>query len=263
MLTDLRHSLRLLRRSPGFTLTAVCTLAVAIGASTAVFSVIDKVFVRPLPIDEPERVVVMWSRERLNAGSIGEFSYAAFSSWQRETRAFERLAAIGSTNWSLILREGEPVTLPVAAVSASFFPLMGTPAAIGRTLLPMDDERGTERVAVMSHGSGCADSAQTRPSSGADFGSMMRLHDRRHHARRVRVSPWCRTVGASRAADRERRGKAGVDLLAEHRNWFPVRARPDQSRHDDRRGSRRSIGYDRARCRHAVPPGHGSRIDAA
>lgn len=153
MLTDLRHSLRLLRRSPGFTLTAICTLALAIGASTSVFSVIDQVLVRPLPIDEPDRVVVMWSRERLNTGSIGEFSYPTFRSWQRETRSFETLAAIGSVNWDLILREGDPVTLPVAAVSASFFPLMGTPAAFGRTLLPVDDERGSERVAVMSHGS--------------------------------------------------------------------------------------------------------------
>jgi len=153
MLDDLRHSLRLLRRSPALTLAAICTLAVAMGASTAVFSVIDKVLVRPLPIDSPERVAVIWSRERLTSGSIGEFSYATFRSWQRELRAFESLAAIGSTNWSLILREGEPVTLPVAAVSASFFPLMGTPAARGRTLLPMDDERGAERVAVMSHAS--------------------------------------------------------------------------------------------------------------
>ena len=141
----------ILARAPGYTLVAACTLAVAIGASTAVFSVVDKVLLRPLPIDEPDRVVVIWTRERLNAGSIGEFSYPMFRSWQRDTRAFETLAAIGSVNWSLVLREGEPVTLPVAAVSASFFPLMGTPPALGRTLLPRDDERGVERVAVMSH----------------------------------------------------------------------------------------------------------------
>jgi putative ABC transport system permease protein len=153
MIDDLRHSIRLLRRSPALTVACVCTLAVAIGASTAVFSVIDKVLVRPLPIDEPDRVVVMWSRERLNAGSIGEFSYPAFQSWRRETRAFETLAAMGSVNWSLVLREGDPATVPIAAVSAAFFPLMGTPAAHGRTLLPMDDERGAERVAVMSYGS--------------------------------------------------------------------------------------------------------------
>jgi hypothetical protein len=133
MLDELRHSTRALRRSPTLTLAAICTLAIAIGASTAVFSVIDKVLVRPLPIDSPERIAVIWSRERLTSGSIGEFSYVTFRSWQRELRAFESLAAVGSVNWSLILREGEPSTVPVAAVSASFFPLMGTAAARGRT----------------------------------------------------------------------------------------------------------------------------------
>ena len=151
MLNDLRHSLRFVYRSPALTLAAVCTLAMAIGANTAVFSVVDKVLVRPLPIDDPDRVVVMWSREPASSGGIGEFSYVAFRSWQAETRAFDTLAAIGSVNWSLVLREGDPVTLPVAAVSASFFPLMGTPAALGRTLQLRDDERGGQRVAVMSH----------------------------------------------------------------------------------------------------------------
>lgn len=148
---DARHSTRLLRRAPLLTMASACTIGVAIGASTAVFSVIDKVLIHPLPVHEPHRVVVMWSRERLNAGSIGEFAYPTFRAWQRDTQAFETLAAMGSVNWSLILREGEPVTLPVAAVSASFFALIGMPAAFGRTLLPLDDERGAERVAVMSY----------------------------------------------------------------------------------------------------------------
>lgn len=153
MLQELGHSIRLLRRSPTLTIAAVCTLAIAIGASTAVFSVIDKVLVRPLPIDRPDRVVVIWPRERANPTAIGEVSYAVFRSWQDETRAFATLAGIGSVNWGLILQEGEPAELPVAAVSASFFPLLGTSAALGRTLLPEDDEHGAERVAVMSHGS--------------------------------------------------------------------------------------------------------------
>jgi putative ABC transport system permease protein len=152
MLDNLRQTVRFLRRTPTLTIPAVCTLAIAIGATTAVFTVVDQVLVRPLPIERPDRVVVIWSRERLNSGSIGEFSYVAFRSWQEEVRALERLAAVGSVNWSLILREGEPVTLPVAAVSASFFPLMDTAAMLGRTLLPMDDQQGAERVAVMSHG---------------------------------------------------------------------------------------------------------------
>jgi predicted permease len=154
MFRDLRYSLRLLRRTPGFTLMAVCTLALAIGANTAVFSVLDRVLLQPLPIADPDRIVVVWPREQANPATTGEISHWAFRSWQQEARSFETLAAIGSVNWSLVLRgRGEPATLPVAAVSASFFPLVRTPAALGRTLLADDDRRGAGRVVVMSHGS--------------------------------------------------------------------------------------------------------------
>jgi len=131
---------------------AVCTLALAIGANAAVFTVVDKVLLHSLPIERAERVVVIWPRERANPTTIGEISYATFRTWREGVPGLENLAAIGSTNWSLILREGEPATIPVAAVSGSFFSLLGTSASLGRTLLPEDDERRSSRVAVMSHG---------------------------------------------------------------------------------------------------------------
>ena len=153
MLDDLRHSLRLLPRHATLTIAVVCTLALAIGVNTAVFSVVDHVLVRPLPIDAPHRVAVIWPRERANPATIGEISNATFRSWQGELRSFSGLAAMGSANWTLILQEGDPVTLPVAAVSASFFPLLGAHATLGRTFLPEDDRRGASRVAVLSHAS--------------------------------------------------------------------------------------------------------------
>jgi putative ABC transport system permease protein len=151
MLNDLRHSVRLFWRSPTLAIAAISTLAIAIGANTAVFSVIDKVLVRPLPIKDPARVMVIWPRERANPATIGEISHATFRAWQTERRTFDTLAAIGSTTWSLILQEGDPVTIPIAGVSSSFFTVMGTPAAMGRTLLPEDDARGAGRVTVLSH----------------------------------------------------------------------------------------------------------------
>ena len=153
MLDDLKHSLRALRRTPMSSLAAICILAVAIGASAAVFSVVDKVLIRPLPIEEPDRVVVIWPREVANPTTIGEISNFTFRAWQKEVRSFESLAAIGSTNWSLVLREGEPATIPVAAVSGTFFQTIGAAAARGRTLSPDDDRLGGARVAVMGHGS--------------------------------------------------------------------------------------------------------------
>jgi len=152
VLDDLKHSLRTLRRTPLSSLSAICILAVAIGACTAVFSVVDKVLIRPLPIEEPDRVVVIWPRERDNPTTIGEISNFTFRAWQREVRSFHSLAAIGSTNWSLILREGEPATIPVAAVSGTFFQTIGASPLRGRTILPDDDRLGGPRVAVMSHG---------------------------------------------------------------------------------------------------------------
>ena len=152
MLYDLKHSLRALRRTPMSSVAAIGILAVAIGASAAVFSVVDKVLIRPLPLDEPDRVVVIWPREQANPTTIGEISNFIFRQWRQEVRAFQSLAAMGSTNWSLILREGEPPTLPIAAVSGDFFPMLGTSAAMGRTLGPEDDRQGSHRVAVISHG---------------------------------------------------------------------------------------------------------------
>jgi putative ABC transport system permease protein len=154
MVRDLLYSLRLLRRTPGLAVAAVCTFALALGVNIAVFSVVDRVLLQPLPIADANRVVIIWPHEKANATTVGEISHWTFRSWQQRAHSFDTLAAVGSVNWGLVLREsGEPATLPVAAVSASFFPLVRTPAARGRTLQPDDDRRGAGRVVVMAHGS--------------------------------------------------------------------------------------------------------------
>ncbi len=132
MLADLSHSLRWLRQTPALAIAAVSTLAVAIGAAVAVFAVADKVLIRPLPIEDARRVAIVWPRERANPSTIGEISYATFRAWQQEATGLQQLTAIGSVNWSLVLREGEPATIPVAAVSASFFPLLAATPFLGR-----------------------------------------------------------------------------------------------------------------------------------
>ena len=88
---DVRYAIRTLAKSPGFSFTAIIVLALAIGANTAVFGVVDKVLVRPLPIADPDRVVVIWPRERANPTTIGEVSHWTFRSWQ-EKRAQFRIA---------------------------------------------------------------------------------------------------------------------------------------------------------------------------
>jgi putative ABC transport system permease protein len=152
MTQDLRHAIRGLVKSPAFSLVAILVMALAIGVSTAVFDVVDEVLVRSFVIPEPERVVVIWPRDRESQTAIGEISHWTFRSWQTQTQSFESLAAMGSVNWSLLLRQGDQVaTLPVAAVSASFFPTIGAQAAQGRTIVEDDDRRGAVDVAVLSH----------------------------------------------------------------------------------------------------------------
>ena len=153
MLADLSHSLRWLRQTPALAIAAVATLAVAIGAAVAVFAVADAVLIRPLPIHDAGRIVIAWPRERANPTTIGEISYATFRTWQDDATGLRNLAAIGSVNWSLVLREDEAATIPVAAVSASFFPLLAATPLLGRAILPEDDQRGAGKVAVLSHGS--------------------------------------------------------------------------------------------------------------
>jgi hypothetical protein len=87
MVHDFRQSLRYLRREPTSAVAAVCTVALAIGANTAVFSVVDKVLVQPLPIGRADRIMVIWLRERANPTTIGEISYATFQMWQEGCRA--------------------------------------------------------------------------------------------------------------------------------------------------------------------------------
>jgi hypothetical protein len=90
MLDDLRHGVRALRQAPWSSLAAVCTLAIAIGASGAVFSVVDEVLLRSLPIEDADKVVVMWPRERSNPTTIGEISYFTFRNWRGQVNAFQR-----------------------------------------------------------------------------------------------------------------------------------------------------------------------------
>ena len=114
--------------------------------------------------------------------TIGEISYVAFRAWQDDASGLQNLAAIGSVNWSLVLREGEPATIPVAAVSASFFPLLAATPFLCRAILPEDDQRGAGKIAVLSHGSWVAASGGSRHREPATEIRRRHLHGRRRDA---------------------------------------------------------------------------------
>src|SRR5213083_2317017 len=103
-LADLRFGARMLRKSPGFALTTIAVLALGIGANAAVFSVIDAVLLRSLPLRNPEQVVMLWEKNPALGGSIGERlppAYSNFLEWTRQAMQFEAIGGFEDTNFNL------------------------------------------------------------------------------------------------------------------------------------------------------------------
>ncbi|HEV7589833.1 MAG TPA: ABC transporter permease, partial [Longimicrobium sp.] len=154
LLQDLRYALRTLRRSPGFALVAVLTLALGIGLNTAIFSVVNGVLLRPLPFRDPDRLVRLHHLHPEKAPQGGPFSPQDFDDLQAGARGFQSLAAYlhvpGETVINLTGAGGEPRNLQAAYVSKEFFSTLGVTAARGRTLRPDENVPGADRVAVLS-----------------------------------------------------------------------------------------------------------------
>jgi putative ABC transport system permease protein len=151
MLADLRYALRALRKSPGFTLVAALTLALGIGANSAIFSVVNAVLLRPLPYRAPEQLVTVSHYYPSLNGLEAPVSGPGFVDYRDRTRAFDAVAV--ETAWRPNLTgRGDPERLTGARVSGRFFAAVGVPAALGRTLRPDEDDPGRERVVVLSDG---------------------------------------------------------------------------------------------------------------
>ena len=149
---DVGYAVRSLRATPGFTLVVLLTLALGIGATTAIFSVVRGVLLRPLPFPEAERVVRVWPANPGTGFDRGEISQTELPDWERELRSFEAVGAFRNLGAGKVFGDdGDPVYTPTTYVSRGFFPALGTPALLGRTLLPDEFVPGPSRV-VVSHG---------------------------------------------------------------------------------------------------------------
>ena len=147
LLQDLRYGIRMLRKSPGFAVVAVITLALGIGANTAIFSVVNGVLLNPLPYRQPDQLVALYQRNtQFTEASI---PYPNFLDWRRENRSFSDLAAYRHDDFNLT-GMGEPERLKGEMVSASFFPLLGVKPVLGRTFMESEDLLGGARVALIS-----------------------------------------------------------------------------------------------------------------
>jgi putative ABC transport system permease protein len=150
MLPSLRIALRSLRRTPGFTAVVVLTLAIGIGATTAIFSVVDAVLINPLPYPTANRLQVIWVTNPEQQIDKDVTSYPNFTDWQSQATSFEAMAAVAGANFTLT-GAGEPRLVPGERVTGRFFDLFGVPALHGRTLQEADTQPGRERVLVLSH----------------------------------------------------------------------------------------------------------------
>jgi len=151
MKTDLKYAVRMLAKSPGFTLVAVLALALGIGANTAIFSAVNGVLLKPLPYRGADRLVMVWGNfvklkiERLPAKA------AEYVDYEAQNQSFDGMAAYSRIDFNLA-GGGAPEYAPGAGVSASLFPLLGAQAALGRVIAAEENQPGRDNVVVLSHG---------------------------------------------------------------------------------------------------------------
>src|SRR6266568_819919 len=153
MLNDLRFAFRQLLKNPGFTAVTVLTLALGIGANTAIFSVVNAVLLKALPYREPERIVMLWTdNPSLNLG-LHELppEPADLLDWRSQARSFEQIAAF-RTRPADLSEEGDPERVGGVQVTADFFSLLGTQPMFGRIFSTAEEQPGKDKVAVISHG---------------------------------------------------------------------------------------------------------------
>jgi putative ABC transport system permease protein len=148
LLQDLQYAFRQLWKSPGFTITAVITLAIGIGANTAGFSIMDAVIFRPLAVPDLKHVVVVY--EQKNRGENQQAALGNFEDWQRQSRSFEGLAVLMDSNMSLT-GAGDASQVRAEYASPSFFSVLQTNAFLGRVFDSSEAQQGRNSVAVLSY----------------------------------------------------------------------------------------------------------------
>ena len=150
--SDIRHAVRHLRQSPGYTATAVLTFALAIGANSAIFSAVNTVLLRPLPVEAPENLAVVWQTDE-GGKAVVELTHRHLREWTSSSTTFVKAAVMGSHNWSAVVQDrGEPSKIWFCGVSGAFFETLGVKPVLGRGLGPQDDVPNVPLVAVLNHG---------------------------------------------------------------------------------------------------------------
>src|SRR5438093_1071990 len=152
-MNDLRYALRLLLKRPGFSGVAVLTLALGIGANTAIFSVVNGVLLKPLPYPEPDRLVMLWERSPRRGFDREKVTGPDFLDWREQNRVFESMAFwpgwLGADDFNLVGADGVEKVKAIYA-SSSLFQVLGVKPRIGRTFLPEEDNWQARSVAALT-----------------------------------------------------------------------------------------------------------------
>jgi predicted permease len=148
---DVRYGIRMLAKNRGFTLIAVLTLALGIGANTAIFSVVNAVLLEPLPYKDPGKLVFVWSTMISQGVDISGSSAPDFREWRSRNHVFADMAASYYANVDLSTQGEEPSRLRAVAMTPGFFPLLGVSPAVGRGFLPEEEQWGKNRVVLLSY----------------------------------------------------------------------------------------------------------------
>ena len=149
LLQDLRYGVRMLLKHPGVSIVAIITLALGIGANTAIFSVVNAVLLRPLTYKDPERLVSLW--ENVPTHGRWRASPGNFHDWKKQNTLFEGISAYGGSAMSLTGDGGEPEQLHGSRVSSGYFAVVGVEPALGRSFSPDEYEVGKGKVVILAH----------------------------------------------------------------------------------------------------------------
>jgi putative ABC transport system permease protein len=151
LLQDMRYSLRLLLKRPGFTFVAVITLALGIGANTAIFSVVNSVLLRPLSFSEPDRLVIIRATNQQKGIATNQVSLPDALDWKAQSQSFDDMALLGGWNFNLTGVD-EPERIQGALVTPNLFLLLGKSPMLGRSFTPDEAQPGKDHVVILSHG---------------------------------------------------------------------------------------------------------------
>ncbi|MGH9793588.1 MAG: ABC transporter permease [Candidatus Acidiferrales bacterium] len=152
LLQDVKYGARMLAKSPGFALVAILTLALGIGANTAIFSVVHAALLRPLPYPDPDQLVMVWTNVERRGGPAQEWTNPAdLHDWRTQNQVFEDMAALAG-GVSTLSGDGEPEQLSTAAVTFPMFRVLKTPPVLGRDFTAQDDVPNGPRVVILTHG---------------------------------------------------------------------------------------------------------------